>query len=410
MNAGVNPSGEGSEGAQPEDAGLTVEEKFAKLAAEIDGSQVQGPGVKEEAARTRELRAKWSKNPPEPQPWRTDGPQQLPSYPTPPQDPWGSKKKASRDRARRSVKTLVALLLVALIAYGFWPRHHAPAPLNASPAGTAQPWSVDNANGASPSASASASPSPTYANPDDAYFAGSPAIKWANNEAGFILPSAVALHGVSRSDIADGYQLLEKLMEAGNLDATVLDGGSINDFLNLIDTTNDTAKTLPSWISHPSYSNDPTQLVTRFNPAHTRLLGHTVKVYGSMSATAGPQYHTVYLTADYVFAYAVGPASGSTDEDTRTTVHRTLEIEVVDPDYFHTQSGKAWIYNYAASQGNIECYVYDGYVEPGFDGSGSTPNSTATMDPYATGNQLTASAAAPSPSSTQGVCMSGSSY
>ena len=112
------------------------------------------------------------------------------------------------------------------------------------------------------------------------------------------------------------------------------------------------------------------------------------------------------LTADYVFAYAVGPASGATDEDTRTTVHRTFQIEVVDPNDFHAVAGEAWVYDYTASTGNIKCYVYDGYVEPGFAGSGSTPNSTATIDPYATGNQLTASAF-PSPSGTQGVCMSG---
>jgi hypothetical protein len=402
MNTWVNPSGEGSDGEQPQDAGPTVDEKFAKLAAEIDGTQVRGPGEKEEAARTRELRAKWSKNPPQPQPWRTDGPKLTP-YPAPSDDPWGTPKKTAKDRARASVKTLVALLLVGLIVFGFWPRHHSPAPVNATPAGTGQPWTAD----ASPSASASASPTQTFTNPDDEHFVGSPALKWADNEAGFILPKASALHGVSSSDIAAGYQLLEKLMEAGNLDATILDGGSISDFTKLLDPSNDTGKTLKAWVANPSYTNDPTQLITRFNPATTRLLGHTVKVYGSMSAAAGSQYHTVTLTADYVFAYAVGAASGATGEDTRTTVHRTLQIEVVDPNDFPSVAGEAWVLGYAASQGNIKCYVYDGYVEPGFAGSGSTPNSTATMDPYATGNQLTASAD-PSPSGTQGACLAGS--
>lgn len=404
MNTWVNPSGEGSEGEQPTDAGLTVDEKFAKLAAEIDGTRVQGPGAKEEAARTRELRAKWSENPPQPQPWRSDGPKLTP-YPAPSDDPWGTtKKKTAKDRARASVKTLVALLLVGLIVFGFWPRHHSPAPVNATPAGTDQPWTVAPSADASPSASAS--PTQTFANPDDNYFVGSPALNWADNEAGFVLPKASALHGVSSSDIAAGYRLLEKLMEAGNLDATILDGGSINDFTKLLDPSNDTEKTLKAEVASPSYKNDPTQLITRFNPATTRLLGHTVKVYGSMSAAAGSQYHTVILTADYVFAYAVGPASGATDEDTRTTVHRTFQIEVVDPNDFNAVAGEAWVYDYTASQGNIKCYDYDGYVEPGFEGSGSTPNSTATIDPYATGNQLTASAI-PSPSGTQGMCLSG---
>lgn len=402
MNEQVNPSGEGSEGTRPEDAGLTVDEKFAKMVAEIDGTQVQGPARKEEAARTRELRAKWTKNPPQPTPWRSDGPK-VDQYPTHPQDPWSSerpRKKSMRDRARGSVKVLVALLLIGLIAFGFWPRHRTPAPLNAAPAGTAQPWTV----AASPDASASASP--TFTNPDDQYFVGSPALTWANNESGFIIPPVSALNGVSRSDITAGYQLLEKLMEAGNLDATVLDGGSISDFTNLLDPSNDTGKMLKSDIAQPSYQNDPTMLVTRFNPATTRLLGHTVKVDGSMSAKAGSDYHSVDLTADYIFAYAVGPASGATGDDTRTTVHRTVEIEVVDPAYLHAAAGQAWLLDYTASTGNIRCYVYDGFIEPGFGGSGSTPNSTATMDPYATGNQLTASAI-PSSTSTRGLCLAG---
>jgi hypothetical protein len=398
MNTWVNPPGEGSEGESPEETGAgTIEEKFAKLAAEIDGTQVKGPGIKEESARTRELRAKWSQNPPKPQPWRADGPKPTQDpYFASSEDPWGTKKKTARGRARTSAKALIALVLVGLIAYGFWPRHHSPAPMNATPAGTAQPWTPDT--------SASASPTRTFTNPDDQYFVDTPALDWADNESGFVLPKAAALHGVGSSDIADGYQLLEKLMEAGNLDAKILDGGSISDFTSLLDPSNDADKTLTSSVAHPSYENDPTQLVTRFNPATTRLLGHTVKVRGSMSATAGPHDHTVLLTADYIFAYAVGPASGAAGEDTRTTVHRTLQIEVVNPDYFHSVPGKAWVYRYTASQSNIRCYVYDGYIEPGFNGSGATPNSTATIDPYATGNQLTAPPY-PTSSSTQGVCL-----
>ena len=398
MNERTDPSGVGSEGGVPEDAGLSVDEKFAKLAAEIDGTRVQGPGAKEEAARTRELRAKWSKNPPEPMPWRADGPK--PSEPGPaPTDwgPWQSKGEVKRERARKSAKVVLGLALVGLITYGFWPRHHTPAPLNANPAGTAAPWT------ASPAPDASASPSPTFTNPDDQYFADSPALTWADNEAGFAVPKAAALNGVSRSDIVDGYQQLEKLMEAGNLDATILDGGSIRDFTNLLDPSTGMAKDLNSYIAHPSYNADPTGLVSRFNPATTRLLGHTVKVSGSMSAKPGPHHYTVLLTADYIFVYAVTPSSGTGGETSRVEVHRSLQVEVVNPAYYESVAGKAWIYTYAASTGNIECYRYDGYIEPGFDDGGADPNETGVADPYATGNLLTASAQ-PSATSTLGVC------
>jgi hypothetical protein len=362
MNALVNPSGEGSEGEQPEDAGLTVDEKFAKLTAEFDSTQKPR------------------------RPWRTEGPKVSP-YPTSPADPFGPRRrKTAAARARTSAKALAALLFVGLIGYGFWPRHHAPTPLNATPAGTAQPWTIASAA----AASASPSASPTFTNPDDAYFVGSPALSWADNEAGFVIPPAAAINGVSRSDIVDGYQLLEKLLAAGNLDATVLNGGSVSDFTSLLDPANSSAKQLNSSIAHPSFQNDPTQMVTRFNPATTRLLGHTVKVDGSMSAKADTQRGSAILTADYIFVYAVAPAS-NTANPLRVSVHRTMEIQVVNPADFQPMNGKAWLLRYTAAQANIQCYQYDGYVDPGFTEDGPAPNKSGTIDPYATGNLLTES-------------------
>jgi len=412
MSERTDPSGAESEGRAPEDAGLSVDEKFARLVAEVDGSRVQGPGTKEEAARTRELRAKWSKNPPEAMPWRTDGPKpwetpgpaQAPSPAR--QDLWAVAPKTGRERAKTSIKVLIALVVVGLVGYTvFWPRHYPAAPLNVSPAGTDAPWTVT----ASGAASAPASPSPTFTNPDDAHFADSPALGWADNEAGFVLPKAAALNGVSRSEVAAGYQVAEKVMAAGNLDATVLDGGSTRDFTTLIDPSDGIVKELDAWTAHPSYQNDPTLLVTRFNPADTRLLGHTVKVRGSMSAKAGPHHGIVLLTADYIFVYAVGPASGAASEDTRVTVHRTVRFEVVDPADYESVAGKAWIDEYASSSSNIQCYRYDGYIEPGFDGSGAAPNATGLADPYATGDLLT-EPAQPTSTSTVGVCQAADSY
>ncbi|HTJ70484.1 MAG TPA: hypothetical protein VL551_23295 [Actinospica sp.] len=349
MNEWVNPSGEGSEGEQPQDTGRNVYSAYQR-------------------------------------------------------DPWGSpKKKSARDKARTSAKLLVGLLLVGVIAFGFWPRHHTPAALDATPAGTAEPWTVAASASVTVDASpsASASPSPSFTNPDDQYFVDSPALNWADNEAGFVLPKAAAVNGVSRTYIAEGYQELEKLMEAGNLDATILNGGSVTDFTKLIDPSDDTAKTLKSWLAKPGYDHDPVSLVTRFNPATTRLVGHTVKVYGSMSAAKGHDDHTALLTADYVFVYIVSPVSDTSDTE-RVIVHRTLQIEAVNPNYYNYVAGKAWVYDFTASQADIVCYRYDGYVDPAF-GTSAQPNETGTVDPYATGNQLT-TAPTPSSSSTQGEC------
>lgn len=396
MNESSDLPGAGSEGGRPEDAGHSVDEKFARLAAEIDGSRVEGAGPKEESARTRRLRAEWSKNPPQAQPWRSDG---RGGASEPGQAGFAQPRRDPRRRARNSVKVLCGLALVGVIAYGFWPRSHTPAPVNASPAGTASPWAAAEAAAGSPSPSAS--PSQSFTNPDDAYFAGSPALSWADNEAGFALPSASALNGVSRSEITAGYKLLAAVMEAGNLDATVLNGGSVADYTKLLDPKDGTTRSLESAIAHPSAAHDPVMYVTRFNPANTRLLGHTVKVHGSMSAKAGKEDHSVLLTVDYLFVYAVGPASGDTSQDTRVVMHRTVEIEVVNPNYYEMTPGTAWLYEYSYADANSKCYDHSGYVDPAFGDDNAAPNAPGTVDPYATGNLLTAS---PESTSTAEVC------
>ena len=397
MNDRIDPPGAESEGARPEDAGLSVDEKFARLVAEIGGTGAAPttPAPKEEAARTRELRAKWSKNPPQAVGWRADGPSTLTPYPNPVEQDAAK----SRRRRRAASKWLPVLLVVLLVAgVGAFLDHAGSTgstPVNASPAGTEEPWT----QGLSPSPT----PSVSYANPDDAYFAGSPSIAWKNNEAGFSVPKAVEVHGVDADDVATGYKLLEKVMEAGNLDATVLDGGSTADFTRLLDPASQVYKELAGWIAHPSDTSDPTDVVSRFDPATTRLLGHTVKVSGSMSASPGPQSGSAFLTANYVFVYAVGPANGDSSEDLRVVVHRTLQIEIYNSSEYQTTPGKAWITEWDMSDSNIVCYRFDGYIDPGFQQGGPGPNETGVVDPYDTGNLLTQSAA-PQATSTGGQC------
>lgn len=381
MNERIDPPGAESAGGKPEDAGLSVDEKFARLAAAIDGSQVQGKGAKEEAARTRQLRAEWSKTPPKATPWRSDGPSMLgdslPGYPFPDQP---------RRKRRRSVSTKLVLVavVVGLALFMYAGGKH----------GSSTQISI-NTSGAYPS------PSQSFANPDDNYFVGSPALNWSDNEAGFSIPAASALNGVSESDIAAGYKQLEQLMVAGNLDTTVLNGGSVYDFTKLLDPKSNMGSDLQSWIAHPSAKDDPVELVTRFELANTHLLGQTVKVRGSMTAKADTQSHSVLLTADYIFVYAVGPASGASDEDTRVVMHRTVQIEVAAPGYYQSTAGKVWIAQYSYSAGNSDCYNFNGFVNPAFGGDGGAPNDAGTVDPYATGNLLTAS---PDSTATGQVC------
>ncbi|MBR7834770.1 hypothetical protein KDL01_15955 [Actinospica durhamensis] len=411
MSEHIDPPGAESAGPSPEDAGLSVDERFAKLVAGIDGSAVPEKGAKEESARTRRLRSEWAVNPPKAVAWRADGPATAADAPASRSGSgswYSGDAQAPAKRRRRVGKPITIVLIVAVLCggvYGVGHIHYASTgPLNALPAGTAAPWAAS----VSPSPSPSASPSPSvhYANPDDAYFAGSPAAGWKENEAGFTIPKAVGLNGVSRSDVATGFQQLYKLITAADLDAKVLDGGSVADFTNLVDPSTDIPKELASWIAHPSAKNDPTALVTRFDPATTRLLGHTVKVSGSMTEQKGKHKDSVDLIADYVFVYAVAPASDAQDA-TRVTVHRTLEIEVYNPADYNVVAGKAWLLDWDSYLGDIQCYDNNGYVDPGFGGSGGEPNETGVADPYATGNLLT-QAPDPQATSSMGECQASS--
>ena len=118
MKERTDPSGAESEGRSPEDAGLSVDEKFARLVAEVDGSRVERFGAKEEAAEdARSGRTKWSRlrrrrrpgEPDGPKPWETAGPAPAASQAQQDPDPWAATPRTGRERAKTSVKVLIAL-------------------------------------------------------------------------------------------------------------------------------------------------------------------------------------------------------------------------------------------------------------------------------------------------------------
>ena len=369
----------------------------------FDEEFVKGAEAKEPSARARELTAKWAKEAPKPTVWRGDTPKSPPAAPpTAPQrsaPPRGTPPPSVADRPpKRSTKRVwprnaaIAVLAAAVAGFIVYPRHHTPAPVNATPAGTDQPWT----------ASPSPTPSPSYAEPDDQYFAGSPAIAWADNAAGIVPPKAHSIGQFSASEVAAGYQGLRQLLAAGNLDATILNGGPATDFTSLLDTRSDVGTDLTSSIAHPTYQDNPTGLITRFNPATTRLLGHTVKVSGTMTAAINKSgYLTV--TADYKFVYAVGPANGD-GVDSRTIVERIYQLDLATPGLFDAQPGHYWMSDYNSEIANNQCFQYNGFINPTF-GNDYSPRSGKTIDPYASGQPLVAaSPTTPTPTSSRGEC------
>ena len=391
MDQGTDPPGAGEE---PSDS--SIDEQFARLVEglDTDGGPVTGPGAKEESARTRRLRAQRANRPPEAVAWRDAAPSTDRRRAGPDRrageghigddgfDPFDGLRRTGR--RGRALRIGPALLLIAALG-AFWTARTEHQ--NSSVAGTTR-------STATPQAAGRPSPGQSFANPDDAYFVGSPALSWADNEAGFTIPHATTLNGVSSSRIADGYRLLEDVLAAADLDGTILRGGPVTDYTNLLDPGNDVAREISAWLAAPGFHSDPTQMVTRFNPASTRLLGGTVKVSGSMSATADHGLGLVYLTGTYIFVYAVGPASAgnTTQSRSRVIVHRTVQLDVVDPTKYQIASGKAWITQFSASIANDQCFVYNGFINPSF--GRPEPDESGTIDPY--------SSAQPTPVDTPG--------
>jgi hypothetical protein len=371
----------------------------------LDQDFIKAAAAKEQSARTRELAAKWAKQPPTQTGWRTDGPSAF-RAPEPSQSqPQNADKKLKTKRSGRGTSRIllrnaaIFVITAGIAAFLLYPRHHAPAPINATPAGTAQPWA--DASGAS----ASPSPSPTFTNPDDQYFSGSPSLAWADNADGIVVPKAAKVGSFSAAQVADGYAQMKKLLAAGNLDATVLNGGPVTDFAKLIDPLEKLTGQLNQWLRAPSYQGDPTYLVSRFNPKTTRLLGHIVKVNGAMSASVNKS-GDLLITGDYRFVYAVGPADGA-GSPSRSVVHRIYQISITAPGKYELTPGTSWIVNYTANIANSACFVYNGFINPVFDGdSAVTPDKT--VDPYSSSDplRLTApgSSASPQPTGTPTEC------
>jgi hypothetical protein len=373
-----NPGGASESSQDPDDPfDIDFDEDFVRAAT-----------TKEPSARARELSARWSKEPPPDTGRRSGAPDPLQDEQQQQHQP-EPRRAEPENQERRIWPRNLAIALAAAAAVGFlvYPRQHENPPVNLTPAGTAQP-ALGPVNPTS-----TPTPSPSFTNPDDRYFADSPSLAWADNEAGIVEPTAAAVGSFPAGEVAAGYDGLRKLLIAGNLDDAVLSGGPVTDFTRLLDTRSHLSEDLSTWISHPGYGANATDLVTRFNPTTSRLLGHTVKVRGTMSSAIDKNgYLTV--TGDYKFVYAVGPGNGA-GQPSRAVVHRVYVIELDTPGVFTAQPGRYWLSDYASQVANSACNDYNSYINPAFGSGGGL--SGKTVDPYSSSDLLSSS---PSPSPT----------
>ncbi|WP_190195880.1 hypothetical protein [Streptomyces djakartensis] len=217
----------------------------------------------------------------------------------------------------------------------------------------------------------------------DEPFAGSPALRWADGEAGIVLPGAKAVGAVPKGRVEQALKLTRKLLIAANLDPGTVRGERPEAALSVLDPEQpEILDRFDTALRSPSREHDPLTLFTRFDPDEIRLVGDVIKTRGRMTFGKG-SHGGVAVHADYTFVYPVSRADGST-EVTRTIVRRVLDVELADPARYRTTPGRLVVLNYDEEVGNTACDVDDGYLHPQFPSSGDRGPDPAgpTTDPY----------------------------
>ncbi|GGS80278.1 hypothetical protein GCM10010270_60430 [Streptomyces violaceus] len=246
------------------------------------------------------------------------------------------------------------------------------------PRAAASPLPVETAAPTAPPA-ASDPETPTLDEP----FAGSPALRWADGEAGIVLPEAKAVGPVSKDRVEQALKLTKKLLVAANLDPETVRGERPEAALSVLDPKQPKLlDDLNTALRSPSAEHDPVTMFSRFDPVEIRPAGDVIKTRGRMTFERG-SHAGVAVRADYTFVYPVMRADGST-EVTRTIVRRVLDVELADPARYRVTPGRLTVRTYDEEIGNSTCDVHDGYLHPEFPSSGdkSTDPTGPTTDPY----------------------------
>ncbi|QOV36170.1 hypothetical protein IM697_40185 [Streptomyces ferrugineus] len=219
---------------------------------------------------------------------------------------------------------------------------------------------------------------PTVARP----FAGSPAERWADGEAGIALPKATPVGTLSKAQVEQALRQTRKLLVDANLDPATLRGERPETALGVIEPRQtELLDLLTRSLRKPDKDHDPLLMFSRFDPDEVRLAGDVVKTRGRMTFKAG-EHASVVVHADYTFVYPL-VREGST-EVARTIVRRVVDVELSDPAKYQVTPGKVAVVRYDQEIGNSACDVYDGYLHPQFDSSAPTgaPPTGPTTDPY----------------------------
>lgn len=216
-------------------------------------------------------------------------------------------------------------------------------------------------------------------------FRGSPALQWADGEAGIEVPQAQAVGGMSEEQVADALTKVKQFLVAANLDPATLRGERPAVVLDLLDPKlRQGPAHLERSLAAPSRESDPLELVTRADPAELKPAGDVVKVRGRMKVEPDERAGRARVLVDYTFVYPFVKARPGAEEVKRTIVRRVITFSVADPRTWQATEGKLWLDSVDVDLSNSACDVHDGFLHPVFDEdtpTGPTPSGTP-VDPY----------------------------
>ncbi|MEU8777794.1 hypothetical protein [Streptomyces sp. NPDC048606] len=216
-------------------------------------------------------------------------------------------------------------------------------------------------------------------------FRGSPALQWADGEAGIEVPAASALAGMSQEQVAGALAKAKTFLVAANLDPATLRGERPQAALALLDPRQPKVpEQVERSLTRPTKEDDPATLFTRFDPAEVRPVGDVVKVRGSMRAEAGDPGE-LRVVADYTFVYPMTKPTTAEDRDVqRTIVRRQITFSLLDPSRWQATKGRLQLHTYDSEWSNVRCEATGGFLHPDFPqdvADGPQPSGPA-VDPY----------------------------
>ncbi|MFI6597017.1 hypothetical protein ACIBHX_12220 [Nonomuraea sp. NPDC050536] len=201
-------------------------------------------------------------------------------------------------------------------------------------------------------------------------FTDSKAEHFADGMAGFQLPKAKALAGLSKAEVRAGLDRVGKLFQAAYLDRETLMGAKPESYLKLLDPDE------RSW-----YRKKPRMWVNSFAPKTAELATNVIKVHGTTTlSTKKDQGRTVIVVkTNYLVVYAIR-RPGQPDTTMRLVTHPKGVAEI----YREEGHVVVWVTDGGASATPARCDVHDYFIHPMYEDSepDAVQPSGPPRDPY----------------------------